>query len=173
MSSFIYLPFPFCSFSFFFTFPLCFFMRFLSPIFHQKYLFYFPPWFPLTRTIKDIHIFILFRIISLISSFLHSLRFLSLTQSLYFICISGAPRVCRLRNTSIPNPNLPTTNLSICLSSPIHYSTLALTRDLIAPAILLPFASFLRQSSSSVLDSSKTHPKYLNYDTGSNLIPST
>ena len=51
--------------------------------------------------------------------------------------------------------------------------TLALTRDLTAPATFLQLTTFQRHSASSVPDSSKTHPKYLNSDTCSNHIPST
>ena len=50
---------------------------------------------------------------------------------------------------------------------------LALTKDLIEPATFLPHATFLRHYASSALDSSKTHPKYLNSDTCSTRIPST
>ena len=50
---------------------------------------------------------------------------------------------------------------------------LALTKDLIATATLLPLPTFLLHSSSFVPDSSKTHPKYLNHETCSKRIPST
>ena len=50
---------------------------------------------------------------------------------------------------------------------------LTLTRDLIAPLILLPLSAFLRHSASSEPDSSRTHPKYLSSDTCYSGIPST
>ena len=50
---------------------------------------------------------------------------------------------------------------------------LALTRDLIAPATFLPLATFLLHSASSIPDSSKTHPNYLNSERCSKRIPST
>ena len=50
---------------------------------------------------------------------------------------------------------------------------LALTRYIIAPASLLPLPTFLLLFASSVSDSSRTHPKYLNSETCSKSIPST
>ena len=50
---------------------------------------------------------------------------------------------------------------------------LPLTRNLIAHATLLPLTTFLRHSVSSVPDSYRKHPKYLNSITWSYSIPST
>ena len=51
--------------------------------------------------------------------------------------------------------------------------SLALTKDLIAPATLLLLPTFLQPSTLSILQSSKTHPKHLNSDTCSDRTPST
>ena len=61
------------------------------------------------------------------------------------------------------------------LKTLIHSSckSLALTRDLMATATLLPLATCLLHSAPSVPDSPKTHPKYINSETCSKWIPST
>ena len=46
--------------------------------------------------------------------------------------------------------------------STLKLQTPSITRDLLAPDSLLPLAAFLLHSASSVPDSSRTHPKYLN-----------
>ena len=93
------------------------------------------------------------------------------------LLIPSKPQVVHLYS---PNPRalllLPYHCLSIYLkkgSSNDSCKLLALTRDLIAPSTLLPLATFLLHSASSVSDSSKTHPKYLNSKTCSKHIPST
>ena len=73
---------------------------------------------------------------------------------------------------SLPSIRKDTSNVHAKLAHS-NYKSIALTRDLMPHATLLPLATFLYPSASSVHDSSKTHPKHLNFDTSSNHTPST
>ena len=66
-----------------------------------------------------------------------------------------------------------TSNVSSKTQAHLSCKSLTLTRDLLAPATLLPLATFLHHSAPSVPDSSKTHPNYLNLETCSKRISST
>ena len=88
------------------------------------------------------------------------LRFSILDLSFSLYIIVALPHV----RTGTSNDSCKTLVQSSC-------KLVALTRDLITTATLLPFATFLLHSTSSVPDSSKTHHNYLNSETCSKCIP--
>ena len=72
-------------------------------------------------------------------------------------------------------PYIKTGTSNVSCKTLVHSSckSLALTRDQMAPAYLLPLVTFLPNSAASVPYSFKTHPKYLNSEMCSKRIPST
>ena len=111
-----------------------------------------------------------------IKFFFHTLRYsteLSYPYIRDFIHSPDTQQTSEVVHPLNPNPRpllILTSNDSCKTVAHSNCKLLVLTRDLTATATLLPLSTFPLQSSSFELDSSETHPKYLNSETCSKHI---